>query len=228
MTRSKLPSLISWPNFHGTAGVTIFGDRQNFRRNQRAHQGNSGRFPRQATAEKIAMGWHLDGRVSALVGTHTHVQTADEREIAKRDSLPDRRRLLRSARWDYRHGKKSVFRRMINQLPARFDIAEGPAQLCGVIFTIDTRTGKAVAVERISYSESSLETSVLGNQPLSAPKVKFRSKKNNDCLPPFAHSSLSMIGLFIALFQSGFSGRRDLISPVWDHATFPSFANQHL
>ncbi len=115
-------------------------------------------FHAEATAEKIAMGWHLDGRVSAVVGTHTHVQTADER------ILPGGTGYLTDAGCcGPRDGvigmdKAAVFRRMIKQLPAKFEVAEGQAQLCGVIFTIDISTGKAVNVERVRYIEPTGET----------------------------------------------------------------------
>ncbi len=111
-------------------------------------------FHAEATAEKVAMGWHLDGRVSAVVGTHTHVQTADERVLPNGTGY-----LTDAGCCGPRNGvigmdQAAVFRRMINQLPARFEVAEGQAQLCGAIFTIDQATGKAVNVERIRYIEN--------------------------------------------------------------------------
>ena len=98
-------------------------------------------FHAEATAEKVAMGWYLDGRVSAMVGTHTHVQTADER------ILPGGTAYLTDAGCcGPRDGvigmdKESVFRRMVKQLPARFDVAAGPAIMCGVLYTIDSDSG---------------------------------------------------------------------------------------
>ena len=114
-------------------------------------------FHAEATAEKVAMGWHLDGRVSAMVGTHTHVQTADERVLPKGTGY-----LTDSGCCGPRNGvigmdQAAVFRRMINQLPARFEVAEGQAQLCGVIFTIDVNTGHSLNVERVRYIENENE-----------------------------------------------------------------------
>jgi 2',3'-cyclic-nucleotide 2'-phosphodiesterase len=108
-------------------------------------------FHAEATAEKVALGWYLDGRVSAVVGTHTHVQTADER------ILPGGTAYLTDAGCcGPRDGvigmdKESVFRRMVNQLPARFDVASGPAMLSGVKMTLDSRSGRAIEIERVQY-----------------------------------------------------------------------------
>jgi metallophosphoesterase (TIGR00282 family) len=110
-------------------------------------------FHAEATAEKVAMGWHLDGKVSAMVGTHTHVQTADERVLPKGTGY-----LTDAGCCGPRDGvigmdQQGVFRRMIEQLPARFEVAEGTAELRGVVFTIDVATGKTVGVERVRYAE---------------------------------------------------------------------------
>jgi 2',3'-cyclic-nucleotide 2'-phosphodiesterase len=110
-------------------------------------------FHAEATAEKVAMGWYLDGRVSAVVGTHTHVQTADER------ILPGGTAYLTDAGCcGPRDGvigmdKESVFKRMVKQLPARFDVAAGPAIMCGVLYNIDSVTGKALSVQRMQFIE---------------------------------------------------------------------------
>jgi metallophosphoesterase (TIGR00282 family) len=110
-------------------------------------------FHAEATAEKVAMGWYLDGRVSAVVGTHTHVQTADER------ILPGGTAYLTDAGCcGPRDGvigmdKESVFKRMVKQLPARFDVAAGPAIMCGVLYNIDSDTGKALSVQRVQFIE---------------------------------------------------------------------------
>ncbi|HEY9754945.1 MAG TPA: TIGR00282 family metallophosphoesterase [Oculatellaceae cyanobacterium] len=124
-------------------------------------------FHAEATAEKVAMGWHLDGKISAMVGTHTHVQTADERILPKGTGY-----LTDAGCCGPRDGvigmdQQGVFRRMIEQLPSRFEVAEGPAQLCGVIFTIDTTSGKAVDVQRVRYAES-LEKEAVAPPPVPA------------------------------------------------------------
>ncbi len=110
-------------------------------------------FHAEATAEKVAMGWYLDGRVSAVVGTHTHVQTADER------ILPGGTAYLTDAGCcGPRDGvigmdKEGVFSRMIQQMPARFDVAGGPAMLCGVRLLINAHSGKAEKIERVQFVE---------------------------------------------------------------------------
>lgn len=114
-------------------------------------------FHAEATAEKIAMGWYLDSRVSAVVGTHTHVQTADERVLPGGTGY-----LTDAGCCGPRDGvigmdKESVFRRMVKQLPARFDVAAGAAIMCGVLFTIDTLSGKATSVQRVQFIESNEE-----------------------------------------------------------------------
>lgn len=124
-------------------------------------------FHAEATAEKVAMGWHLDGKVSAMVGTHTHVQTADERILPKGTGY-----LTDAGCCGPRDGvigmdQQGVFRRMIEQLPCRFEVAEGPAQLCGVLFTIDTASGKTVDVQRVRYTES-LEKEAVAPPPVPA------------------------------------------------------------
>lgn len=110
-------------------------------------------FHAEATAEKVAMGWYLDGRVSAVVGTHTHVQTADERILPGGTAY-----LTDAGPCGPRDGvigmdKESVFKRMVKQLPARFDVADGPAIMCGVLYTINSETGKAISVQRIQFIE---------------------------------------------------------------------------
>jgi len=110
-------------------------------------------FHAEATAEKVAMSWHLDGRVACLVGTHTHVQTADER------ILPGGTAYLTDAGccgpMDGVIGmdRASVFRRMIEQLPTRLEVAEGRAMVNGALFSVNPKTGKAKSVTRVHYEE---------------------------------------------------------------------------
>lgn len=106
-------------------------------------------FHAEATAEKVALGHHLDGRVSAVLGTHTHVQTADERVLPGGCAY-----ITDAGSCGPRDGvigmdKELVFRRMIKQLPARFEIAPGPTILNGVRIKIDKQSGKALKIERI-------------------------------------------------------------------------------
>jgi len=108
----------------------------------------------EATSEKAALAWYLDGRVSAVVGSHTHVQTADERVLpggtgfitdvgmtGPRDSIIGM-------------GREEVLQRFLTQLPTRFDVAKGPAQLNAVLLEIDAETGRTRGLRRISRGEA--------------------------------------------------------------------------
>lgn len=103
----------------------------------------------EATSEKIAMGWYLDGRVSAIFGTHTHVQTADERILPKGTGYLTDAGMTGS--YDSVLGRKvePVLERFLTQLPTRFDVAEENVKLCGVIFDIDEKTGQTIGIQRI-------------------------------------------------------------------------------
>ena len=103
----------------------------------------------EATSEKIALGWYLDGLVSAVVGTHTHVQTADEKILPNKtayisdlgmtgpiDSVLGRRR-------------EQVLERFITGMPVRFQMADENIQLQGVIIDVNPKTGRANSIERI-------------------------------------------------------------------------------
>jgi 2',3'-cyclic-nucleotide 2'-phosphodiesterase len=105
----------------------------------------------EATAEKIAMGWYLDGKVSAVVGTHTHVQTADERLLHKGTAFITDAGCCGPTDGVIGMAQEGVFRRMVQQLPSRFEIATGPAAASGVKITVDAVTGRAQAIERIRF-----------------------------------------------------------------------------
>jgi calcineurin-like phosphoesterase len=113
-------------------------------------------FHAEATSEKIAMGWHLDGKVTLVVGTHTHVQTADERILPNGHGLFDRCRHDRPPRFDHRYGTRTRLARFLNGMPSRFEPATGNPRLNGVIVDADDKTGRALAIRRISYSEQEL------------------------------------------------------------------------
>ena len=106
----------------------------------------------EATSEKIALLWYFDGIVSAVVGTHTHVQTADERIYPKGTAyITD---LGMTGPHDSVIGRKveQILTRFITHLPTRFEMAEENIQLNGVIITIDEKTGKAKDIKRIRES----------------------------------------------------------------------------
>lgn len=103
----------------------------------------------EATSEKIALGWFLDGMVSAVLGTHTHVQTADERILPGGSAyITD---LGMTGPYDSVIGRKveQILARFVTQMPVRFEMASENVQLHGVVLDIDEKTGKAVSIERI-------------------------------------------------------------------------------
>jgi len=106
-------------------------------------------FHGEATSEKQAFGWYVDGRVSAVIGTHTHVQTADERILPGGTAyLTD---VGMTGPIDSVIGMRPdlVVPRFLSQLPARFGVAEGEAQLSGVLIDIDPTTGRATHIRRL-------------------------------------------------------------------------------
>lgn len=114
-------------------------------------------FHAEATSEKIAMGWHLDGRVTAVVGTHTHVQTADERVLPKGTAS------LTDAGMTGPHDSiigvtvDAALGRFVTGMPAKFEAASGPGRLNAVIITADPKTGRAIAIERLNLSAQEVD-----------------------------------------------------------------------
>jgi hypothetical protein len=111
-------------------------------------------FHAEVTSEKIAFGWHLDGRVSAMVGTHTHVATADERV------LPGGTAYITDVGMTGPHDsvigmdKVGSLRRFLTGLPARFEPAVDDVRLNSVIVDIDETTGRALSIERYTCREA--------------------------------------------------------------------------
>ena len=114
-------------------------------------------FHAEATSEKIAMGWHLDGKVTAIVGTHTHVQTADERILPKGTAY------LTDVGMTGPHDSvigvvtEAALGKFLNGMPARFDTATDNPRLNAVVIDVDDETGHALDIERLSYSADELE-----------------------------------------------------------------------
>ncbi|MFO7691540.1 MAG: TIGR00282 family metallophosphoesterase [Vicinamibacterales bacterium] len=110
----------------------------------------------EASAEKIAMGWYLDGRVTAVVGTHTHVQTADARV------LPGGTAYITDAGMTGPHDsiigmeRAAVLDRFVTGLPARMEPASGNPRLQAVLIDADERTGLARGVERLDWSHDDI------------------------------------------------------------------------
>jgi metallophosphoesterase (TIGR00282 family) len=109
-------------------------------------------FHAEATSEKIAMGWHLDGKVTAVIGTHTHVQTADERILPKGTAyLTD---VGMTGPHDSIIGVEidAALGRFLNAMPAKFETAKANPRLSAVMIDADDRTGLATDIERLSHS----------------------------------------------------------------------------
>jgi metallophosphoesterase (TIGR00282 family) len=103
----------------------------------------------EATSEKVAMGWYLDGLVSALVGTHTHIQTADEKILpAGTAYITD---CGMTGPYDSVIGRKKeqILMRFLTQLPTRFEMADAGVEMHGVLIEVDDSTGKAQSIKRI-------------------------------------------------------------------------------
>lgn len=106
-------------------------------------------FHAETTSEKRAMGWHADGKVAALVGTHTHVPTADEEILPGGTAyITD---LGMCGPYDSVIGmrKDIILRRLRTTLPEKFDVATGDVRLCGALVTIDMETKRALTIERV-------------------------------------------------------------------------------
>ena len=109
-------------------------------------------FHAEATSEKVAMGWFLDGKVTAVVGTHTHVQTADERILPKGTAY------LTDVGMTGPHDSvigveiEAAVGRFLNAMPVRFETATGNPRLNAVVIEADEQTGRATDIERLSYS----------------------------------------------------------------------------
>ncbi len=106
-------------------------------------------FHAEATSEKIAMGWYLDGRVSAVLGTHTHVQTADERILPGGTAYLSDLGMCGPRDSVIGMDVTTILRRMTTLLPHRFEVAKGPTVLSGAVLTLDPKTGSAVGIERL-------------------------------------------------------------------------------
>lgn len=107
----------------------------------------------EATSEKVALGWKLNGRVSCVFGTHTHIPTADHRVLSGGTAyITD---LGMTGPYDSVIGrnKNSVLYKFETSMHAPFDVASGDVRLCGALVTVDSQTGKALAIERVEIPQ---------------------------------------------------------------------------
>jgi metallophosphoesterase (TIGR00282 family) len=103
----------------------------------------------EATSEKMALGWFLDGEVSAIIGTHTHVQTADEKILPKGTAFLTDAGMTGPFDSVIGRNKEQILTRFISQLPTKFEMAENDVQLHGAIIDIDEKSGKANSIKRV-------------------------------------------------------------------------------
>ena len=124
-------------------------------------------FHAEATSEKVAMGWHLDGEVTAVVGTHTHVQTADER------ILPQGTAFITDVGMTGPHDSvigvetRAVLSRFNSGRPSRFETASANPRVNGVIISADPKTGRARSITRINVASSDTEILTSTGTPIS-------------------------------------------------------------
>lgn len=103
----------------------------------------------EATSEKVAMGWYLDGRVSVVVGTHTHIPTADETILPRGTAFQTDVGMAGPFHSVIGVIKEDVIRRFLTSIPAKFETASENAQLNAVFVEVDSQTGKALRIERV-------------------------------------------------------------------------------
>ncbi len=110
-------------------------------------------FHAEATSEKVAMGWHLDGRATAVLGTHTHIPTADERILPNGTAYQTD--VGMSGPYDSVIGveKELVLHRFLTGMPGKFEAAKGNPKMCAALIECDPRTGRASAIKRIMLGE---------------------------------------------------------------------------
>jgi len=107
-------------------------------------------FHAEATSEKLALGWYLDGRASAVIGTHTHVQTSDERLLPGGTAYITDAGMTGSFDSVIGIKKELAIEKFLSQIPVRFEVAKKDIRINAVVVEIDEITGKASGIERVS------------------------------------------------------------------------------
>ncbi len=107
----------------------------------------------EATSEKMALAHYLNGRASVVVGTHTHVQTADERILSGGTAYLTDVGMCGPQDSILGMNTELVIHRFVTQRPNRFEVAEGPVVLCGVVVDVEPKTGRATHIERIQIRD---------------------------------------------------------------------------
>ncbi|MBF0465066.1 MAG: TIGR00282 family metallophosphoesterase [Nitrospirae bacterium] len=107
----------------------------------------------EATSEKQALGYYLDGKISALVGTHTHVQTSDEKVLPQGTAYITDVGMVGPVVSVIGVRVEQIVEKFLNQIPQKYEVAKGSCFFCGVVIDIDNKTGKAVAIKRLLVNE---------------------------------------------------------------------------
>ncbi len=111
-------------------------------------------FHAEATSEKSGLGWFLDGRVSAVLGTHTHVQTADARLLKNGTAFMSDLGMCGPTDSCLGMSIQPILRKFLTAAPERFEVADGPVALTGAILDIDDSTGRAAAIQAWRFTVS--------------------------------------------------------------------------
>ena len=106
-------------------------------------------FHAEATSEKIAFGYFVDGKVSAVIGTHTHVQTADEKILPNGTAYITDVGMTGPTVSVIGIEKEQIIERFLLQMPMKFEVAKGEGILSAVVIEIDEKTGKSTAIQRL-------------------------------------------------------------------------------
>lgn len=114
-------------------------------------------FHAEASAEKLALAWHLDGKISALVGTHTHVQTADERILPNGTAYITDAGMTGPEESIIGMDIKRAIERFIMQSHVYYAVAKGTIRLNGVLIDVDESTGKATHIERLNFTKQEFD-----------------------------------------------------------------------
>jgi metallophosphoesterase (TIGR00282 family) len=109
-------------------------------------------FHAEATSEKVAFGYFMDGRVSAIIGTHTHVQTADEKILANGTAYITDAGMTGPAHSIIGIEVNQIIQRFLTGMPARFETAPGEGIFSGVIIEVDSETGRSTAIQRLQFT----------------------------------------------------------------------------
>jgi hypothetical protein len=109
----------------------------------------------ETTSEKMSMGWYLNGRVTAVVGTHTHIPTADERILPGGTAYITDLGMTGPYNSVLGRDKDAVIQSLVTSMPFPYAVASGDTRLCGVLVEVDPQTGRATAIERVSVNDLS-------------------------------------------------------------------------